>query len=366
MNELESLKSKRNNWLLAGNTEIKKEKNSFFSEIVQLERMILVLKDIEEIGKMKILSFKLKDNGELPIFKAGQYISITVKIADKYYTKPYSLLSFLSTDNDLVYKIVVDKDGEEIDKYLYDLKLGKMVVSSIPTGDFYYNRIRDAKNVIAIVSDKGIVPILAMVEALILGIESFNLTIFYSAKNEEEILFKERLDDLVNKTSRVKVYYVLTAEVKDGYLNGYVTLDRIKEQMVGISSIFISGSEGLLKYLDKELEGLELPKKFIRYESFLPKCNIRKVQEFNLTIFINSEKYETKCYNNKTILNSILNAGIYVPSKCQNGSCGLCLSELVKGKVKVINDKRDSVSKKYNYIHPCSTYPLSDIEIIVR
>ena len=48
------------------------------------------------------------------------------------------------------------------------------------------------------------------------------------------------------------------------------------------------------------------------------------------------------------------------------GSCGFCKSELLSGEVKIVNDKRDSIDKKYNYIHPCCTYPLSDIKIIVR
>ena len=122
----------------------------------------------------------------------------------------------------------------------------------------------------------------------------------------------------------------------------------------------------MLNYFDKELEELRLPLKYIHYYKWKNDVNIRPVQTFNLTIYINDEKFETKCYNNKTILQSILELGIYVPSKCQNGTCGLCQSELVFGKVKIINDERSISDKKYNFIHPCVTYPLSDIEIIIR
>ena len=83
-------------------------------------------------------------------------------------------------------------------------------------------------------------------------------------------------------------------------------------------------------------------------------------------MYINDEKYEIPCYNNKTIMQAIEESGIYIPSKCRVGSCGFCRSELVVGEVRVVNDKRNGVDKKYNYIHPCSTYPLSDIEIVVR
>ena len=122
----------------------------------------------------------------------------------------------------------------------------------------------------------------------------------------------------------------------------------------------------MLKYLNKELESLKLPKKLIRYEDYLPVCNIKKVNTYKLTLLINNEKYEVPCYNNKTIIQSIYESGIYIPSKCNVGSCGFCKSELLSGEVKIVNDKRDILDIKYNYIHPCSTYPLSDIKIIVR
>ena len=161
--------------------------------------------------------------------------------------------------------------------------------------------------------------------------------------------------------------FVLAEEEKDGYLTGYVSTDKIKSvYRDGETSFFVAGDEGLLKYLDKELEEFKLPKKFIRYDSFLPVCNTKRVVKYNLGIYVNGEKFDIPCYNNKTLLQAIEDGGIYIPSKCQVGVCGLCRSELVKGEVKIINDKRSDADKKFNYIHPCSTYPLSDIEIIVR
>ena len=63
-----------------------------------------------------------------------------------------------------------------------------------------------------------------------------------------------------------------------------------------------------------------------------------------------NEKYELPCYNNKTIIDSIYESGIYIPSKCSVGSCGFCKSELLSGEVKIVNDKRTIMDIKYNYI----------------
>ena len=206
-----------------------------------------------------------------------------------------------------------------------------------------------------------------MMQAIVEGEEHFNLTLFYNEKKKDDLLYEEEINELVRKNANLKVKYVLIDEDRSGYLNGYISLDKIEpEFIVNDTSIFISGNEGLLKYLDKELEALKLPKKYIVYNSFFPVCNIKRVIKYKLSIYVNNEKYDITCYNNKTIMQSLMDGGVYIPSKCQNGSCGFCRSELVSGDVKIINDKRNNADKKYNYIHPCSTYPLSDIEIIVR
>mgnify|MGYP003308156798 FL=1 len=38
-------------------------------------------------------------------------------------------------------------------------------------------------------------------------------------------------------------------------------------------------------------------------------------------------------------MQALMDGGVYIPSKCHNGSCGYCRSELVLGEVKIINDK---------------------------
>ena len=55
------------------------------------------------------------------------------------------------------------------------------------------------------------------------------------------------------------------------------------------------------------------------------------------------------------------------PSKCRSGECGFCRSLLISGDVYInpISDWRRAADKKFGYIHPCSSYPLSDIEIKV-
>ena len=59
-------------------------------------------------------------------------------------------------------------------------------------------------------------------------------------------------------------------------------------------------------------------------------------------------------------------AGLKVPSKCRAGGCGFCHSKLVAGDFSIAGeDKRRLADSKFGYIHPCCSYPDSDMELIV-
>lgn len=367
---INSVVNKRNKWLSSGEDTLINTSNYIdkVNSKIHKESIVVRVSNIIDCGKYKIITLKGLYDEELPVFKAGNKVSLTICIDNKYYSKAYTIISSPSKSYNSEYKIAIRNSDEIIDKYLFnDLSINETLILSKPFGEFYYDVFRDQKDVIAIVSSEGIYPIMAMIQAILDKTEDFNLTILYTEKRFEDILFYKELIDINNRSNNIKIEFFLSQEIRKGFIKGFVTKDKIKEIMKDKNvSFFLSGSEGMLKYLNKELEGLKLPKKLIRYEEYLPVCNIKKIQEYKMTIFINNEKYEIPCYNNKTIIQSIYESGIYIPSKCNVGSCGFCKSELLSGEVKIVNDKRDVIDKKYNYIHPCSTYPLSDIKIIVR
>ena len=58
-------------------------------------------------------------------------------------------------------------------------------------------------------------------------------------------------------------------------------------------------------------------------------------------------------------------AGIAIPNRCRSGECGWCHSLLKSGQVWVPQklDYRRKADLKFNFIHPCCTFALSDIEL---
>ena len=86
---------------------------------------------------------------------------------------------------------------------------------------------------------------------------------------------------------------------------------------------------------------------------------------FKLTVHIRDTVYKLDAPNNETLITALERAGIPAVVRCRNGSCGFCHSRVVGGEyfVAAENDFRRAADKKFGYIHPCSTYAESDMEI---
>ena len=178
------------------------------------------------------------------------------------------------------------------------------------------------------------------------------------------MIFKDKLDAL--EDSRIKVVYVLSDEKVDGYETGFITRDLITKYGQGDFTLMMCGPEAMYNFVLKEIEPLNLPLKRVKKEA---NCvGIRDVEDktYNLRVSLNGENYNIKASSTETLLVAMERAGLKVPSKCRAGGCGFCHSKIFSGKFSIAGaDKRRLADKKFGYIHPCCSYPDSDIELEV-
>lgn len=344
------------------------------------------ISNIEDFGYAK--SYTLvpdKDNGteELAYFRAGQYLAIALEIDGKPTTRAYTIASSptkaLGNDNNS-YVITVKKanDGYASDYILGNWKIGDSVVTSGPLGNFYYQSLRDADTVVCLAGGSGITPFISMAAAVSEGIEDFNMIILYGSKTSDSILLKTELDLIASKSNgKVKVVNVLSDETAEGYENGFITSEIIKKYVAAEDySVFVCGPKAMYKHLDAELKKLGLKERRIRFElsgEYGDPAQDKnypaeyKGKKFKIKVLVRGESFEAECESDQTLLNAMESAGISVPSDCRSGECGWCHSRLISGNVFIPekSDKRRAADKKFGWIHPCITYPLSDIEIEV-
>ena len=252
--------------------------------------------------------------------------------------------------------------------YLNDeAAVGTRFRMSEPSGEFHYETLRDTKKIVCLAGGAGITPFLSMAQSLIQGDEDYEMTLFYGARDTKHLAFKEELDKMTHKN--LKVIYVLSDEEKEGYEKGFISAKLI-EKYVNIkeSTFFLCGPQPMYDFLEKEFAPYSLPvKAFHRDGTCCPSLKLDEPKTFQLTIHIRDQKYVVEAKENETILVAMERGGIPAPNKCRAGGCGYCHSKWYKGEFSVAEgrDGRREADKKFGFIHPCVSYPLSDLEIEV-
>ena len=309
--------------------------------------------------------------GDSAPFRAGQYVSINLKIGDANLTRPYSISSGPKQGTAITVKR--DENGFASPWILDNWKVGDIISMSAPEGTFCYEPMRDEKNVIGIAGGSGITPFLSMARAIRDGIEDFNLTILFGNRTEEDILFKSEFDEICAATNRVKVVHVLSDEQREGYVQGFITADVIKKYAGKAYSVFLCGPSAMYRFVDQELNKLGLDRKYIRHELFgAPKSPVGMAgytgnpeAVYSLTVHTTSATRVVPMKACEPVLVAVERAGIEAPSRCRGGECGWCRTRLIQGIYFVPEhmEYRRAADKKHNYIHLCSTFPLGDMEI---
>jgi ferredoxin len=193
-------------------------------------------------------------------------------------------------------------------------------------------------------------------------------------------VFYEEFKELEEKApDRLKVVHILSCEEVslEGCEQGFITADTISKYAdVGASSFFLCGPQAMYEFVDQQLATMNLPRRRIRREVYGAVKDITKYPGFPLKL--TGETFPLKVHIGgtvaampakavETVLVAMERANLDPPSECRSGECGYCRSLLISGDVFIRpdSDGRRAADRKFGYIHPCASYPLSALEVAV-
>lgn len=315
---------------------------------------------------MKNFTFKRVDSSAFPFFRAGQYVSLQAKIGDSLVSRPYSISS--SPDEALEGRLSLGiEDAGFFSGYMNnEAKIGDRFVMTEPSGEFHYENIRDKKNIVCIAGGSGITPFLSMAKSVAEGNEDYNMTLFYGAKDFENLAYRDELEVL--KKSGVQIIYVLET-AHEGCEQGFVTAKMLEKYVdINASTFFMCGPVAMYASILDELKPFNLPLKSVRKDAATcGDLDIDNPKTFRLMVHMRDKVYEIDAKENETLLTSMERAGLNAPNKCRAGGCGFCHSKWLGGEYIIAKgrDGRREADRKFGFIHPCVTYPQSDMEIDV-
>ncbi len=349
-------------------------------------KLWLQVSDVKQLsGDTKLFRFvSARSTKVLAPFRAGQYIGLTVEINGVRTSRPYSIAS---SPNQLAYYelCVKKKGGGFVSPYLFEnLKVGDIFEATEPMGNFYYNRIFHGKNLVFIAGGSGITPFISILRNISERALPFKVWLIFGCLTDKDILFKEELEDIQTRRPNIKVQYILSEPGPEwSGVSGFISKDKILKNIGSIDNKFyyIVGNQEMYRFVLNELKELEVPRHKIIYEAFGVPDDVTKIMgwpenidalkkvritlEFMQLRQKKKEVIEVPCV--EPLLNSIerlMKLRIQVNNSCRSGQCGSCRTKLLSGKVFMPPEvKIREIDNDFGYIHPCISYPITDLHL---
>jgi ring-1,2-phenylacetyl-CoA epoxidase subunit PaaE len=322
-----------------------------------------------------------EDLKEVFKYTQGQFLSIQVDINGQKYRREYSLCSSPYTDTDYVIASKIIGNGI-VSNYLYHkLKEGDTLEVYPPQGKFFTELNQANEKIYVLIGGgSGITPLLSILKSVLFVEPKSKVILYYGSFNEESIIFKNELDELLEKYSdKFKIYYTLSEFSNEwSGLKGIINkndLQKIVNENIGDKSrdteYFICGPGEMMELTKQTLlsENISSEKIHIEYftapvhhEEYVPEGEEDDVvKEREVEIILDGNEYKISVPPDIGILDAAINADLDPPFSCKSGICTTCRAKLYSGKVKM--DEREGLSDseiEEGYILTCQSHPLTD------
>jgi ferredoxin-NADP reductase len=326
----------------------------------------------QETSIARTYTLKPDEAGQIPLFYAGQFLSVKFTVDGKGVTSPFTITSapLPSYKENFVRITLRKREGDAVSDHIWEnWKTGEKLRIELPFGTMYYSAIRDAPHVVGIAAGAGIGLFRAIAEDALESRRPERLTILYSVKPGEDILFREDLDRIAAE-SKGRVQFIPH--------DGAVTADLIKAQAQDYreASFYLSGGISFYETVKQELSVLGIARRRIRQEYLGESGQIERHGDFpkdqagktyQLTVRFGLDQKEISAKSTDPLSRTLEQAGLGIDTRCRAGECGWCRSRLVQGQIwqRPEGDWVRARDKDEGFIHPCSAYPLSDLTLQV-
>ncbi len=321
-------------------------------------------------------------SGVLPPFQAGQYASLLFQVGEESICRPYSISSapyMARTGEKPYFDITVRRKGPNFmpDHLFEELKEGAEVAGSLPLGHFYYESLRDSKNLVCLAGGSGITPFYSMIQEAVHGsqLPDVHITLLYGSAKSNDIIFRQELDRLEQAApDRIRIVHILSDEPDWKGEKGFLGTEVISKYMGEDPTFFICGPQVMYRFVAKALAELKIKERRIRREVFGTPRDITRSEgypmeaadkTFRITVRRGIHEDVIEADAKEPVAVALERAKIPFLTDCRSGECGFCRSQLISGRVFVSpdGDGRRAEDKILGWFHPCASYPLSDLTI---
>ncbi|MCR5136405.1 MAG: iron-sulfur cluster-binding domain-containing protein [Oscillospiraceae bacterium] len=349
------------------------------ADLLHPEHMTFRVTEIRDASlSSRVFRFESVD-GPIPPFQSGQYVNFRLKIGDSVLSRPYTISSapFEARGDHPFFEITVRRNVPYfVPDYLFEnVKVGDELEGALPFGFFYWEPLRDSRELVALAGGSGITPFYSMAKEIACGkMKGVKLTILYGSVKANDIVLRDELEAVEKACPDVKVVHVLSDEPEWEGEKGFITREIIEKYSTPDCTYMFCGPLPMFRFVKAALDEMGVPVRRFRHDVVnnpadvstlpgYPKGTEKKTFKITVVRGIHEDVIEASAAEPVTV--ALERAGIAIDTHCRNGECGFCRSHLLSGEIFVspIGDGRRRMDKEMGWFHACSSWPLSDLKI---
>lgn len=216
-----------------------------------------------------IKSFRLDLGGQEFEYRSGQWVDFFMRIEGAEAVGGFSITSNPTHKGYIDLAIKLDGYNPVTNNLHRQARVGDEVDIQLG-GDFFYTRDM-ADSVVLLGGGIGLTPLISIVRYVDEDAPDTRLTLVYSVRTPSELLFRDELEAMAERNSRIRNIFIATrpgGETWEGR-TGRIDADLLTQEGVDLDALFyVCGPPGMIQSMLAMLRGLGVPDSRIRYEQW--------------------------------------------------------------------------------------------------
>ena len=309
-------------------------------------------------------------------FTPGQYLTLKLEVNNEEYRRSYSICS--SSDEDITVAVKKVENGV-VSTYLNEvLKVNDKIDVMTPEGNFTLQTDQTNKRkFVGFAAGSGITPIMSMIKQLKMDEVESSFTLFYSNKTDNDVIFKDTLEELAG--DKLKVNYIYSRQkINNPLFEGRISKSKATELIkadlscLNADAFYLCGPEEMIFNVKAALEEFGVLDTKIKFELFTTPVLMAEKQENQevdenfdgealVTVIYDDEEVEFNLNKDgDSILDAAMDNDMDVPFSCKGAVCCTCKAKVTEGKV--IMDANYALSDQEvedGFVLACQSHPAS-------
>jgi ferredoxin-NADP reductase len=301
---------------------------AFFEKFGKTSTMQLRVRSITYLAEA-INGYELVDprGRDLPRFTAGAHIDLRFG----EFARQYSLCNDPAERRRYCIAVLREEETRGGSRYLHDtIRAGDLLEVSMPRNNFPLDE--DAERHLLIAGGIGIAPIMSMIAELQRRRVDFHL--HYCTRSAERTAFREHLTPIA-ADGRVHFHY------DDGDPTRGLDIAATLRNPAAGTHLYYCGPAGLMAVAAEAAKAW--PAGTVHREYFTPPPAASVVEDKPFRVRLAKRGVEYEIPVGETIIRVLRRHGITVPTSCELGYCGACVTRYIEGEP----DHRDQVLREY-------------------